>query len=145
MQVERRKRIRIMTLKNFGRALLVLLLALATANVVSEMRKTRPGEFGRLDRYPTDVTLKRPLPIVTEGKVTDEMPSMAPATLVSGAAAPPPPLSVDSRGGEGAVAPLSKNERGTITIVGGADGVRVEHPTTETTPKLSGGIFRIEN
>jgi len=124
-----------MTLKNFGRALVVLLLALATANVVSEMRKPRPGEFGRLEPHPPDVTLKRPLPIVTEGQVKDETPSMATATLVSRAAAPPPPASI--------VPP--KTMTGTITIVGGADGVHVEHAATDPTPKLTGGIFRIEN
>jgi hypothetical protein len=137
MQVERRKRIRIMTLKNFGRGLLVLLLALATANVVSEMRKPRPGEFGRLAQHPADVTLKRPMNVVTEGEVLDETPSIPPAMLLnapaeqSGAAAPPPPVSVENRG--------------PLTIVGGADGVRIEHAAADPTPKLTGGIFRIEN
>ena len=49
MQPDRRKRVRIMTLKNLWYALIALLVALAAANVISEMRPARHGEFGRLE------------------------------------------------------------------------------------------------
>jgi hypothetical protein len=143
MQPERRRRYRIMTLKNFGRACLVALLVLAAANVISELRKPRHGEYGRLvaREEPRDVTPKYQPPVVQEGTVADETP-IGDTVVLGGAPAaapasvlPPPPITA----GGGAVAPL---KTGKVTIVGGADGVRVESTSTAATPKLSGGIFR---
>ncbi|HEV8435505.1 MAG TPA: hypothetical protein VGR95_19000 [Thermoanaerobaculia bacterium] len=60
MQPERRKHIRILTLKNFWRAALVCVLALAAANVISEFRAPHHGEYGRLTIRAT------PRPVVSD-------------------------------------------------------------------------------
>src|SRR5258706_16243874 len=77
MQPDRRKRVRIMTLKNLWYALIALLVALAAANVISEMRPARHGEFGRLelsDRQQAVTPKYRPM-VVHEAEVPDVTPS----------------------------------------------------------------------
>src|SRR6266550_4728137 len=123
MQQERRKHLRVLTLGNFGRALLVLLVVLAAANVISEMRGPRHGEYGRLfsREEPPDVTVKRPVMVVHEAEVPDVTPNVPAVSLLSGAAeAPPPQLTqlTTTSAGEGAGAPL-KNRDAHVTIVGG--------------------------
>lgn len=142
MQPERRKHVRILTIRNFAWATLALVCLLAAANIVSEMRKPRPGEFGRLTLDAQPVTVKRPQPVVTEDEVPDVTPVGPTTSLLTGtAAAPPapqqlpqqPPVSV----GEAARTPMNH-----VTIVGGPDGIHVESARQDATPKLSGGIFR---
>ena len=135
MQPERRKHVRILTIANFGRAMLVLLLVLATANIVSEMRKPRPGEFGRLTLVSKQPPITHPQ-VVTERVVADATPAMPPVALVDAAPAPVRPI-------EAAVpAPAPAHVGDHVSIVGGPDGVRVVSTPQAGTPKLSGGIFR---
>jgi hypothetical protein len=138
MQPERRKHVRILTIRNFGWAMLALVVALAAANVISEMRKPRPGEFGRLTLDSQPVALQRPQ-AVKEDEVPDVTPTMPAASLVSEApaAALPTPAKVPAADGG-----ATQNH---VTIVGGADGIQVVTSRKDATPKLSGGIFRIEN
>jgi hypothetical protein len=145
MQPERRKHIRILTLKNFWRAALVCVLALAAANVISEFRAPHHGEYGRLTIRAAPVTLKQPA-VVTEAEVPDETPSGPPTTLLSVAPAPSPAqqpamLSATSAG-EGAGATPRPVVSDHVTIVGGPDGIHVETTQRNAAPKLSGGIFR---
>jgi hypothetical protein len=142
MQPERRKGIRILTIANVGRALLVLVLVVAAANIISEMRKPRPGEFGRLNRDPAPVAVKHP-EVVTEAEVPDITPAGPSAALLSGVA--PAPLPVQEPvmpAGEATGAPLKAALTDHVSIVGGADGIHVENTQRNATPKLSGGIFR---
>ena len=151
MQPERRKRFRIMTLKNLGYALIAALVVLAAANVISEMRPARHGEFGRLElseRQQAVTPKYRPM-VVHEGEVPDVTPSggavalnveEAPGTAPSFALLPEP---AREPAGRIAGATLSTaTGRSRVTITGGADGVRVETTSTNAAPKLSGGIFR---
>ena len=132
MQPERRKHVRILTIRNFGWAMLVFVVVLAAANIVSEMRKPRPGEFGRLTLDARPVAVKHPQ-VVTEEEVPDITPTMPATSLVS-----EPPAALP--------APVQQQDLPTIshhvTIVGGPDGVHVESSQHAATPKLSGGIFR---
>jgi hypothetical protein len=149
MHPERRQHVRILTIRNFGGALLVLLIALATANLISELRAPHRGEYGRLTIRAEPVTLKQP-EVVTEGEVPDETPAGPATTLlsesVSVAPAPSPAhqpamLSVKTAGEAAGVAP-SHVVGDHVKIVGGPDGLRVETTEHNATPKLSGGIFR---
>ncbi|HEY2321809.1 MAG TPA: hypothetical protein VGJ82_03000 [Thermoanaerobaculia bacterium] len=146
MQPERRKHVRILTIRNFGGATLVLLLALATANVISEMRAPRHGEYGRLTISAEPVAVKQPA-VVTEAEVPDETPAGPPAALLSGpsAAAPaqqPVMASVQSTGATAGGLPSHAAMTDHVTIVGGSDGIHVETARRDAAPKLSGGIFR---
>jgi hypothetical protein len=139
MQPERRKHVRILTIRNFGGATLVLLLALATANVISEMRAPRHGEYGRLTISAEPVAVKQPA-VVTEAEVPDETPAGPPAALLSGTPAASPaqqPVMAAA-----AAPPSHAAMTDHVTIVGGADGIRVETARRDAAPKLSGGIFR---
>ena len=73
MHPERRKHVRILTIRNFAAALLVLVLALATANVISRIRAPRSGEYGRLTLDAKPVTVHRP-EVVNEAEVPDITP-----------------------------------------------------------------------
>jgi len=140
MHPERRKHVRILTIRNFAAALLVLVLALATANVISRIRAPRSGEYGRLTLDAKPVTVHRP-EVVNEAEVPDITPGGPTASLVDETPAPPPaqqpakPVVV-------AAVPPSHVMSDHVTIVGGRDGLRVETPQRDATPKLSGGIFR---
>jgi hypothetical protein len=152
MQPERRKRFRIMTLKNLGYALIALLVVLAAANVISEMRPARHGEFGRLDlseRQQAVTPKYRPM-VVHEGEVPDVTQSGGAVSLdveqnPATAAAPPTLLQEPTREPAGRIAGATQSPittRSRVTITGGADGVRVETTATNAAPKLTGGIFR---
>ena len=139
MQPERRKHVRILTIKNFGRAMLVLVIALVAANIISEMRKPRPGEFGRLTLDAKPVAVKHP-EVVTESEVPDETPVGPTTSLVTEPPAPPArSVAQQSVVPAGRIAGATQNH---VTIVGGADGIHVETAHGDATPKLSGGIFR---
>lgn len=45
---ERRQRVRIVTLRNFGKAAIVAIIVLVAANLLSEARRTRRDDYGRL-------------------------------------------------------------------------------------------------
>jgi hypothetical protein len=145
MQPDRRKHVRILTIRNFGRALLVLLVVIAAANVISEMRGPRHGEYGRLTMRAEPVVVKRP-PVVTEAEVSDETPTIPPTSLLSGTPAAPPAVPAVQASinlaGQAAGAPPSKVISDRVTIVGGPGGIHVETAQRDATPKLSGGIFR---
>lgn len=153
-----------MTLKNLGYALIALLVVLAAANVISEMRPARHGEFGRLDlrERRQDVTPKYAPIVVHEGEVPDVTPYGGAVSLdVPGDATAPPALRQDGTnelaGGipstplrTGPSTPLSAGPGATLSattgqprvkITGGADGVRVETTAKNAAPKLTGGIF----
>jgi hypothetical protein len=138
MQPERRKHVRILTIRNFGWAMLAFVILLAAANVISEMRKPRPGEFGRLTLDSSPVAIKHPQ-AVKEDVVSDVTPTMPATSLVS---EPPAAPAVPARVPAAEVGGATQNH---VTIVGGADGIQVVTSRKDSTPKLSGGIFRIEN
>ncbi len=133
MQPERRKHVRILTIANFGRAMLVLLLVLATANIVSEMRKPRPDDFGRLTLVSKPAPIQHPQ-VVTETEVADVTPVGPAPSMLSVAPAPSP-----AQPPETVVRPVISDH---VAIVGGPDGVHVVSTQQGAAPKLSGGIFR---
>lgn len=150
---ERRQRPRIITLRNFGIASAVAIVAFVGISIRSEYRgRNVDGDYGRL--YGSQVgkqemTVKNPEVVVEDPGISDNAhadPMLTAAaareqylydkTRPAGAVAEPVqativPTPAQTRSGEGDVA-----------IVGGPEGVTVVKTDASTTPKLSGGIFR---
>jgi hypothetical protein len=118
--IERRKHRRIVTLKNFGRFMLVALLALAAMNVVSEHRAPREHEYGRPVQQQPVVSTPAP-------EVIHEAP--APVTAPALAETPPPPPPSN---------PATQSPSNSISITGDESGITIATPKH----KLRGGFFR---
>lgn len=139
---DRRRRKRILTLKNFGIFVAVLAIAFVAISIHSEMRGVTPGKYGRLfhREVPPPVAAK-PMEVVTEAAVADE--TRADPTLVepmvrsqwlvdeptTTTVAPTPVVTAAVRGDAD------------VAIVGGADGVTVVRQERRR-PVLSGGFGR---
>jgi len=66
---ERRQRVRILTLKNFGKAAIAAVVLLIAVNLISEARRTKHDDYGRLfgnEVAKTETIAPRPVQIVTE-------------------------------------------------------------------------------
>ena len=105
---ERRQRVRIVTLKNFGKATIVAIVVLIAANLLSEARRTRRDDYGRLfgKQVPKAETIApRKVEIVTEAAPVEDHTAADPLLLAPAAreteylavqqpvAAPPPDAS----------------------------------------------------
>lgn len=145
---ERRQRVRIFTLKNLGVAALVVVVLLVGANLISEARKTRNGEFGALfnrELDKTETVAPRKVEVVTEAPAqVEDRDSGDPLLLAPAAreqqylganeitprtqvvAVPQPPQS------------QSQPDHGRVGIVGDASGVSV----TGSRRVLAGGFGR---
>lgn len=151
---DRREHVRILTLRNFGWALLVVVVAFAGIDVVSHMRVPRSEDFGRLfQRHigAEPVVARRVPEVVTEEPVPDQTaadplllePAERSQYLVTTTIAPPtqttssapPPASLEP------ITPArAPGDR--VAIVGDSTGVSIATPAKDNRPKLSGGIFR---
>lgn len=167
---DRRKDVRVLTLRNFGLALLVAVVVFAGLEAASHLRAPQSGDFGRLYQrhigaHPVEAS--RAPEVVSEAPVPDQ--TAADPLLVSGAVrsrylettaiapvsasgALPCPAG-DSRcsaDGEtfGSLSSTQDPARaghlrsGGVAIVGDAHGVSIATPAKDAGPKLSGGIFR---
>jgi hypothetical protein len=151
---DRREHVRILTLRNFGWALLAAVVAFAGIDVVSHMRVPRSEGFGRLfQRHigAEPVVARRAPEVVTEEPVPDQTTAdplllepaersqylgtttIAPPTQTTSSA--PPPASLEP------ITPArAPGDR--VAIVGDSTGVSIATPAKDNRPKLSGGIFR---
>ena len=134
---DRRKRRRILTLKNFRKAILVIAIFFLGVTIQSDLRHGPADEYGRLFRKQVSgqVTVApKNHPVVREAPIEDQ--TSADALLVSAAARGQylvdPALSRIAPAGEPALRVVG--DPNGITIVRGKTGP--QHPT------LSGGIFR---
>jgi hypothetical protein len=138
---DRRKHVRILTIRNFLAATAVVIVVLVTFHVVSAIRAPRDG-YGRLLAHesPDEITPKPPLPVVHEAPVPDTdradatlMPAMARAQYLGAPqpapATPKPPALVPS-------------DQSRVQVVGGASGVTITSAAGAAMPKLKGGIFK---
>ena len=145
--IERRKRKRILTLKNAGWAAVVLFVAIVAVSIQSEMRHGVSGGYGRLlgKQVATDSVAKPKFDVVKEAPVADET---AADPLLIAPAAREQDLGVTNGAIQQAATnvttaqPLDAPRGGHVAIVGGADGVTIARGTGETRPVLAGGIFR---
>jgi hypothetical protein len=150
----RRKRTRILTLKNLGWALLVAVVAFIGVDYAFHMRTRRSEDYGRLFQrhIGTDsVVASRAPAVVTEAPVPDQ--TAADPLLLEPAARSqylgtttmaPPAQTVSPAVPQTSAEPLAPaGVRGDgVAIVGDSKGVSVATPAKDARPKLSGGIFR---
>ena len=147
--VERRRRKRILTLRNVRNAVLVLLVVVAGMNIRSEMRDTTGDDFGRLyERELAKAPVVEPAPVAEADVLpVDEAASADPFSLEAAAreqylraaigapvSSPAPSSAVVTFAGENTGAPKLK-------IVGGPDGVSVVEERRRA-PVLGGGFGR---
>ena len=141
---DRRRRKRILTLKNFGIFVAVLTIAFVAISIRSEMRSLRPGDYGRLfgREVPPPVEPK-PLEVVHEAPSPVDDSTHADPTLVEPmarsqwlvddtATTTMTPVVVNAAAVRG---------EGDVTIVGGSEGVTVVQRERRR-PVLSGGFGR---
>jgi hypothetical protein len=153
---DRRRGRRYLTLRNFGIALAVGAVLFVVLNVMSELRRPKAGEYGRL------VARETPKPadlqpqtreIVSEAPVPDEtaadpmlVASQARAQYLGVDQVPVQPAAVlpTAPGVEDFPSrePVLGREHGKVTIVGDANGVALVTQTASREHKLSGGYFR---
>jgi len=138
---ERRKHRRILTLKHFKGALILLVVFLAGLSIEVSTRTT-PGDYGRLvnKEIPrSDDIRPQPPAVVTEAPVADQS-AADPMLLEPGARAqeflstttvPPAPIVQTSGNGQG------------VTVAGDASGVTITRARdVAKRPVLAGGIFK---
>jgi hypothetical protein len=149
---DRRRRRRILTLKNFGITVAVLALLFIGISIRSELRGRSlvSGEYGRL--YGSEVPAsekvsRKPVERVNEANVADQV--SADPFLVGSAAreqilrVDEPPTAVMPAAAVGVNEAASlRNSQGGLVIVGGAEGVKVVQTKRSDMPKLGGGFGR---
>lgn len=149
---DRRRHVRILTLKNFGKALLVVAVLLVTANVVSEIRPMHNGEYGELFGHEVAqpaVTAKQP-EVVAEAPVQDAetadpllvAPTAREQYLATDTATAAPAAVVPDHDAFAPRQPLLASGHGHVAIVGDGSGVSVVSGGAAAQRTLTGGIFR---
>jgi len=132
MAPERRRHMRIVTLRNFGWLTIALLIAFAAMTIQSEMRGRHSHDYGRLVRRQivNEAPSKRPVEVVREEapavQARDQAMYVEP---VEPAAAPIPTQQI--------VIPTRGDAR--VAIVGGPEGVTIVKPARR---RLAGGFGR---
>ena len=140
---ERRRHIRIVTLRNFCILLVAFTLFFAAVHIRSELRGLSPRDYGRLlerqfepdvERKPVEVVREAPAP-VDDQSAADPMlvaPLASEQWLQEGTSTPEPATPE-------VVAPAQGHAR--VAIVGGSEGVTIVRET-QRRPVLSGGFGR---
>jgi hypothetical protein len=150
---DRRQHVRILTLKNFGKAVLAVVVLLVAANFVSEIRQPHNGLYGRLfgQQVAQPPVAAPKLAVITEAPVEDR--DTADPLLIAPAAreqylgprelktAPAAVVPVNDDRFEPRRPLLSTNHEH-VSIVGDAGGVSVvSGPASGERHTLTGGIF----
>lgn len=141
---DRRKHRRILTLKNFGIFVAVLVVAFVAISIRSEMRSMRPGDYGRLFRREVPPPVEpKPMEVVRE-----EPPPVDDQTHADPMLTEPMARSqwlVDDTATATVTTPVvtasSVRGEGDLAIVGGPEGVTIVR-TERRKPVLSGGFGR---
>lgn len=144
---ERRRHVRIVTLRNFGYLSIVLLIVFAVVTVRSEMRGRHMNEYGRLlDRQlEREVPKQKPVEVVQESE-TEPAPVSAPAPPAQPMYIEEPGQTIDASTGTPMMTtvqqPMPARSRDSrVAIVGGPEGVAIVQQT-ERRPVLAGGFGR---
>src|SRR4051794_24383257 len=124
-QPERRQHVRILTLKNFGVAVVIIVVILVGANLFSEARRTMSGSYGALfghELRKTEPVVAHKVEVVTEAPAVQDRDTadpllLAPAAREAQYLTPPATVAI------AAVAPRApqpepKAEHGRVGIVG---------------------------
>ena len=144
---DRRQRKRILTLKNFGMALLAFVVLFTVITIRSEMRDPDQGNFGQLyERQLPLVETQPDAPVIEETTVADETHSdpmlMQPAARAQWLTDEPAPVVASSiaTGATRAESAVATGET-RVAIVGGSEGVAIVKRDRRK-PELSGGFGR---
>jgi hypothetical protein len=142
---DRRRRKRILTLKNFGIFAVVLVVAFIAISIRSEMRSLQPGDYGRLFRREVPPPVEpKPMEVVSEAAPPVNDQTHADPTLLE-------PMErsqwlVDDTATStltpvAGVSAASMRGEADVAIVGGTEGVAVVRKERRK-PVLSGGFGR---
>lgn len=147
---ERRRRARILTLKNLGYAVAVLLVAFIVMSVRSEFRDTTEGRYGRL--YGKEVAKVTPLEkqqeVVTEAPAPADSvaeQNFADPTLIQSArraaylGTEPVQIKAETPASTAVQTPVKVVPGGELSMSGGPDGVTVA-TNAQRKPVLGGGF-----
>ncbi|HUR80869.1 MAG TPA: hypothetical protein VM733_08890 [Thermoanaerobaculia bacterium] len=136
---DRRARKRYLTLKNFGKVMILLTAGFVAITIRSEMRGRTTGQFGRLFQSEIPAVEQKPLEVVHEAPpaatVADTAPTIAQPFVIEPVDAPPIATTVAP------VEPI-RSSVSEVSIVGGPDGVNVVRKDERPKPVLSGGFGR---
>jgi len=142
---DRRQRKRYLTLKNFGKAMLVLTILFIAITIRSELRGRTAGDFGRLFQreLPPPVEAK-PVEVVQEAPPPVEDATHADPRLIDPAARS---QWLQDDAATATVAPVVseasvRSSASEVAIVGGPQGVTVVRREGRPKPVLSGGFGR---
>jgi hypothetical protein len=146
---DRRQRKRVLTLKNFGKFMLAMLIFFAGLTIESHYRNSPTSDYGRLFGKQVSSQTKietRAANVIHEAPVV-EQPSVDPLLLapaareqylgVNNTATQPPVRS----GVATAQTIVVRGDKG-VTVVGGPEGVAIVRGEEPRRPALSGGMFR---
>jgi hypothetical protein len=145
---DRRQSKRYLTLRNAGKAAVVVFALLAIVTIQASLRRSKPGEYGRLlgEQVPREpAVVERKVDVVREAPVTDNTAAdpllVAPAAREQFLGTPPPATTSAAAVPTAAPTPPVRGD-GSVTIVGGAEGVSVVRADDRKQPPLTGGIFK---
>ena len=148
---DRRRRKRVLTLKNFGYAAIAIVVVFAALTIQSDLRHTKGDGYGRLlgkqvsgqpDVVPQKVDIVREAPIPDQTSADPLL--IAPAAReqylgINSSNMPQPQPVVSSSVMTPQPVPTAQ---GAVQIVGGPGGVTITKGQPTPRPTLSGGIFR---
>lgn len=149
---DRRQRKRILTLRNFGYATLVVVAIFAVITIRSEMRDPQPGDYGAIvnKEIKRDDTIARRADVITpSADVRDETSAdpmlVGPAVRAQILAVDPGSLTPQTATDTSSTnfqrpAPILGKDQGRVAIVGGTGGVSIVREGDNRMPKLSGGF-----
>ncbi|HYS53316.1 MAG TPA: hypothetical protein VER58_06080 [Thermoanaerobaculia bacterium] len=149
---DRRRRKRILTLKNFRYVAIAMAVLFVALTIQSDLRHHKADGYGRLfDKQVSGqpAVVPQKVDVVHEAPVPDQ--TAADALLIAPAAReqylgidstnmPRPVTKVDPALSR--IAPAGEPAPHNVTIVGGPEGVTITQANTTPRPTLSGGIFR---
>jgi hypothetical protein len=152
---DRRRRPRIVTLRNFGILALGIVALFFVANIVSELRRPTHGEYGRLFskevRHANEEVAPATAPIVEAAPIPDQ--TSPDPMLIAGTAqeeylgvrepsASTMPVQVPEPEAFFRPAPVLGTSKGKVAIVGDDNGVAIVQSSVAQPQKLSGGFMR---
>jgi len=141
---DRRRRKRVLTLKNFRNFALGIAVLLLAVTIQSDLRHLKPGQYGRLfsKQVPSQPEIApRKIEVVREAQPVPDQTAADPLLLASaareqylGVNTPPAPPNV--------APPIPVPASSDVAIVSGPNGVTIVRGEAKRQPALSGGIFR---
>jgi len=147
---DRRRRKRVLTLKNFRNFALGIAVLLLAVTIQSDLRHLKPGQYGRLfsKQVPSQPEIApRKIEVVREAPPVPDQTAADPLLLASAAreqylGVNTPPALPNVEPALSRFAPAGEPAPRDVAIVSGPNGVTIVRGEAKRQPALSGGIFR---